>query len=100
MYILKMFNNLFIYGFLFIFLISCSNTQTMWMLNKKEINLSPDKIYITAMNNFNNEKFAESIEQFELLQKLFPLSNEAIQAEIMIGFYLMFKWIIMKLFSI
>ena len=38
------------------------------------------------MNNFNNEKFAESIEQFELLQKLFPLSNEAIQAEIMIGF--------------
>ena len=81
-----MFNNLFIYGFLFIFLISCSNTQTRVDANKKEINLSPDKIYITAMNNFNNEKFVESKEQFELLQKLFPLSNEAIQAEIMIGF--------------
>ena len=81
-----MFKNLHIYSFLFLFLISCSNSQKKVDFNEKDININPEEIYITAVNNFNDEKFTEAKQQFELLQKLFPLSNEAIQAEIMLGF--------------
>ena len=65
--------------------ISCSNNNTNSNIDKN-IPVEPEKLYKLAKFNFDREKFELAKEQFKEINKLFPLSNEAIQSEIMIAF--------------
>ncbi len=65
--------------------ISCSNNNTNSNIDKN-ISGEPEKLYKLAKFNFDGEKFELAKEQFKEINKLFPLSNEAIQSEIMIAF--------------
>ena len=47
---------------------------------------SPEEIYLEGMGYFNNNNYDLANEEFIKLTQLYPLSNEAIQAEIMSGF--------------
>ena len=71
--------------FIIYFSISCSNVDDN-KLNKTQNISKPDEIYISANNYFKNKQYIEATEEFKKLNKLYPLSNEAIQAQIMIGF--------------
>ena len=66
-----------------IFLINCSNTSNI--SSSKKID-SPEEMYLDAKNLFDNKKTDLAREKFEELSNLYPLSNEAIQSEIMLGF--------------
>ena len=72
--------------FLVVFLISCTSSSDT-SLNKNKDNVrKPSEIYITAKNSFDKKNYEIAFEEFSELKKLYPLSNEAIQSEIMIGF--------------
>ena len=47
---------------------------------------SADVMYINAMELFNAKKLDEATIAFDEIDRLYPLSNEAIQAQIMSGF--------------
>ncbi len=53
--------------------------------NKFEIN-EPENLYKIAKISFDQQNYDIARDQFKELKKLFPLSNEAIQSEIMIAF--------------
>ena len=72
--------------FILFFNISCSNSKPDIEMNKTEVTSKPGEIYLNANKYFNNKQYLEAIEEFKNLNKLYPLSNEAIQAQIMIGF--------------
>ena len=72
--------------FVLFFNISCSNSKNDIKINKTEVTNKPSEIYIIANNYFNNKQYLEATEEFKKLNKLYPLSNEAIQGQIMIGF--------------
>ena len=78
-----MFRSFFFLISTLIFLVNCSSSNDS--KSKNEIN-SPEEIYIIAKKYFDNKNYELSYEEFNELKKLYPLSNEAIQAEIMIGF--------------
>ena len=61
----------------------CNTSNTK--VAKKNID-DPETIYLMAKKSFDNKNYQISKEKFLKLKKLYPLSNEAIQAEIMIGF--------------
>ena len=68
------------------FLNSCSSAnQTNIESSNKNIK-TPEDIYIDAKILFDNQNYELSNAEFVRLKQLYPLSNEAIQAEIMIGF--------------
>ena len=76
-----------IYIFLFfIFLLNCSSNSEL--VNRSEIanQASPDIMYLIAMEMFNEKKLDEATIAFDEIERLYPLSNEAIQAQIMSGF--------------
>ena len=67
--------------------LSCSNNNTN--LNTNEYNNilnEPESLYKIAKFNFDQQNFQLSKDQFMEIKKLFPLSNEAIQSEIMVAF--------------
>ena len=67
--------------------ISCSNNNTNTNINKNKNQLSePETLYKLAKITFDEQNFELAREQFKEIKKLFPLSNEAIQSEIMIAF--------------
>ena len=66
-----------------LFLINCSNTSNN--ISDQKID-SPDEMYLNAKNLFDSKKIDLAKEKFEELSNLYPLSNEAIQSEIMLGF--------------
>ena len=79
-----------IYKSLFLLLLitiiaSCSSINENQIADneKKE---TPENMYVEGKLLLNDENFIESKLKFNQLIKLFPLSNEAIQAEILIGF--------------
>ena len=67
--------------------ISCSNNNEN-LNSDKETNriINPEDLYKLAKINFDQENFVVARNQFLEIKKLFPLSNEAIQSEIMIAF--------------
>ena len=76
--------------FLF-FIIGCannSNQQKSTLENEviKNVSVTPELQYIKAMDYFNNQKIEESVTIFQNITKIYPLSNEAIQSQIMLGF--------------
>ncbi len=76
-------------------LIGCSSSNTVKNDPQEDNIRSPEKIYIDAMSFFDAKNFTKAEEEFSNLKQLYPLSNEAIQAEIMSGFtdYLQMKYV-------
>ena len=67
--------------------ICCSNNNIESNYNKNNSQLvDPENLYKLAKFNFDQQNFELSKNQFTEIKKLFPLSNEAIQSEIMIAF--------------
>ncbi len=75
----------FILLILVFFILGCNDSKNLSKINKKNIS-TPSEIYTDANILLNNENYELAKEEFLKLTKLYPLSNEAIQAEIMIGF--------------
>ena len=67
--------------------ISCSNRNIDSTTNEdKSVSADPENLYVVAKANFDKQNFLIARDQFLEIRKLFPLSNEAIQSEIMIAF--------------
>ena len=66
--------------------ISCSNNTNSNIDKNKNLFNEPETLYKLAKITFDNQNFELAREQFNEINKLFPLSNEAIQSEIMIAF--------------
>ena len=66
--------------------ISCSNNTNSNIDKNKNLLGEPETLYKIAKITFDDQKFELAREQFNEINKLFPLSNEAIQSEIMIAF--------------
>ena len=61
--------------------------QNKYKISKKnDIPESPDTLYVLAKKSFDNKEYEIAENQFTEIIKIYPLSNEAIQSEIMIGF--------------
>ncbi len=71
---------------LFIFVMNCSSTKDNETYSSENKLLSPEEMYILAMKSFDNENFEEANTQFARIKKIYPLSNEAVESEVMIGF--------------
>ena len=65
---------------------SCSNNTNSNINKSKNLLSEPETLYKLAKINFDAQSFELAKEQFKEINKLFPLSNEAIQSEIMIAF--------------
>ena len=70
--------------FLAIFNCSSNNNKIDNLLTDNQE--TADLMYIDAMNKFNSKQLDEAIIIFEEIERLYPLSNEAIQSQIMSGF--------------
>ncbi len=68
------------------FISSCSNNIDNNITKKKENIEKPESMYLEAMKAFDLEEFDISLIKFDEITKFYPLSNESIQAQIMIGF--------------
>ena len=67
--------------------LGCSNNNINSNIDKdKNILGEPENLYKLAKLSFDQENFEVAKNQFKEIKKLFPLSNEAIQSEIMIAF--------------
>ena len=66
--------------------ISCSNNTNSNIDKNKNLLNDPESLYKLAKINLDAQDFELASEQFKEISKLFPLSNEAIQSEIMIAF--------------
>jgi len=66
--------------------ISCSNNTDSNIDKNKSLLSEPQSLYKLAKINFDSQSFELARDQFIEISKLFPLSNEAIQSEIMIAF--------------
>ena len=81
-----MLKNIFIFFSIVNFLYSCSASNNNKVNNLEKNIISPEEIYIEGMEYFYQNNFELADQEFKKLKQLFPLSNEAIQAEVMIGF--------------
>ena len=81
-----MLKNIFIFFSIVYFLYSCSTSNNDEANNLEKNIISPEEIYIEGMEFFYQNNFVLAGQEFKKLKQLFPLSNEAIQAEVMIGF--------------
>ena len=77
----------FFFSILTLFLlINCSGSNNdQGSLNNIE-NDTPETQYIKGMNKFDNAQYEEAKIIFSNIEKIYPLSNEAIQSQIMSGF--------------
>jgi len=67
--------------------VSCSGNNSSSMIDKdKNLLNEPEDLYKLAKLSFDQQNFEMARNQFMEIKKLFPLSNEAIQSEIMIAF--------------
>ena len=66
--------------------IGCSSNTNSNIDKNKNLLSQPETLYKLAKINFDDQNFELAREQFKEINKLFPLSNEAIQSEIMIAF--------------
>ena len=66
---------------------ACSNNNAISNIDNNKYALDdPESLYKLAKFSFDKQNFELSRNQFLEIKKLFPLSNEAIQSEIMIAF--------------
>ena len=66
--------------------ISCSNNTNSNINKNKNLLSKPENLYKIAKITFDDQNLELARKQFNEINKLFPLSNEAIQSEIMIAF--------------
>ena len=67
--------------------VSCTNTNiNSTTYEDEKVSADPENLYLVAKANFDSQNFLIARDQFIEIRKLFPLSNEAIQSEIMIAF--------------
>ena len=72
---------------LILFLINCSSTNKIDDSEEKNINLeSSESLYIKAMVYFDEANYQLALNSFSEIIKIYPLSNEAIQSQIMSAF--------------
>ena len=70
-----------------LFLIGCNSRVSDKTNNIISDNIIlPEDQYVEAMMKFDNQEFEEAKTLFKNIEKIYPLSNEAIQAQIMLGF--------------
>ncbi len=68
-------------------LISCSNSFNNSKKNNLEAEFpSAENLYIEAMSHFDKQQFNKAESNFQNIIRIYPLSNEAIQSQIMSGF--------------
>ena len=67
-----------------VFIIGCSTKQNPALENNGITN--PESQYVQAMIKFDNKQFEDALDIFKNIEKIYPLSNEAIQSQIMSGF--------------
>ena len=65
-------------------ILSCSNNDKE--LNKLTIEQSPTELYQIAMINLDQKNYEEASLIFKKIIYKYPLSNEGVQSEIMLGF--------------
>ena len=71
----------------FVFLINCAGNNEKNNGLSDQIQFSPpEKQYTEAMLKFDNQQYDLATEQFKYIERIYPLSNEAIQSQIMQGF--------------
>ncbi len=80
-----MIRKIFIFLSICYFCINCSSKNSDNFVKKKDVRI-PEEIYVSAKNKFDSGDYILAREEFNELIKLYPLSNESIQGEIMIGF--------------
>ena len=68
-----------------VFAFSCSNNSKNGIEGNKEFT-SPESQYTEAIILFDEERYEEAISEFKNIERIYPLSNEAIQSQIMAGF--------------
>ncbi len=73
--------------FILFFLLSCStnNVDNSKISNQDKIP-SPESKYTEAMIMFDKKQYGQAVEIFKNIERIYPLSNEAIQSQIMQGF--------------
>ncbi len=77
------------------FFISCSSNISKVKDSTEEIQFESSELqYTKAMVLFDNQQYEEAIKIFDNIEKIYPLSNEAIQSQIMLGFidYILLKY--------
>ncbi len=72
---------------LLVFISNCSSNLDKQdsTFDKKEID-SPEKLYVQAMQKLDKQQYDEALNIFKNIEKIYPLSNESIQSQIMSGF--------------
>ena len=77
----------YVFAFLtFVYLINCSGDINKDKLSD-QIEFSPPEIQFTqAMLFFDNQQYEQATNEFNNIERIYPLSNEAIQSQIMQGF--------------
>ena len=71
-------------AFINITILSCSKNSKE--LNNQAIQQSPRELYQIAMINLDQENYEEARLKFKEIIYKYPLSNEGVQSEIMLGF--------------
>ena len=70
----------------FAYLINCSGNSSKDELSAQDEFTSPKIQYTEAMLSFNNQQYELARDKFKNIERIYPLSNEAIQSQIMQGF--------------
>ena len=70
----------------FTFLINCSTSSSKDKLSEQEEFSPPEILFTEAMLIFDNQQYELAGEKFKNIERIYPLSNEAIQSQIMQGF--------------
>ena len=81
-----MFNKIFISFFILILFVSCSSSNRKTTDSEENKVKTPEEIYLDAMILYENKNYLFAEEEFNKLSQLYPLSNEAIQGEIILAF--------------
>ena len=79
-----MIKKIFIIAVLNVFLINCSSNK----VSESEVNKNstPESLYLKAMDFVKNDNYDKAVSIFSDIEKKYPLSNEAVQSQIMSGF--------------
>jgi len=70
----------------FTFLINCSTSSSKDKISGQEEYSPPEILFTQAMLMFDNKQYELASEKFKNIERIYPLSNEAIQSQIMQGF--------------
>jgi outer membrane protein assembly factor BamD len=70
----------------FLVIFNCSPNNNKIDKTSSNEQETADEMYIDAMNKFNQKQLDDAVVIFGQIERLYPLSNEAIQSQIMSGF--------------